>query len=118
QLTAEGAGCPSDGAGGGSGECDPQALPPLARQVAVNAVKLFAHPALTWLCLWALGVRGHWLGMGVLFAAMPTAAVAYVVAESYGAGARDTSRAIVVSTMLSALTLFGTVVLLRHLELL
>lgn len=115
QLTAEGAGCPVEG---GTGECDPQALSPLARQVAVNAVKLFAHPALTWLCLWAFGVRGHWLGMGVLFAAMPTAAVAYVVAESYGAGARDTSRAIVVSTMLSALTLFGTVVLLRHLEIL
>lgn len=115
QLTAEGAGCPPEG---GAGECDPQALSPLARQVVVNAVKLFGHPALTWLCLWAFGVRGHWLGMGVLFAAMPTAAVAYVVAESYGAGARDTSRAIVVSTMLSALTLFGTVVLLRHLEIL
>ncbi|MDR3045317.1 MAG: AEC family transporter [Desulfovibrio sp.] len=118
QLTAEGAGCPPEGMGDGSGECDPQALSPLARQVAVNAVKLFAHPALTWLCLWAFGVRGQWLGMGVLFAAMPTAAVAYVVAESYGAGTRDTSRAIVVSTMLSALTLFGIVVLLRHLELL
>ncbi len=116
QLTAEGAGCPPES--GGGGECDPEALSPLARQVVVNAVKLFAHPALTWLCLWAFGVRGHWLGMGVLFAAMPTAAVAYVVAESYGAGARDTSRAIVVSTMLSALTLFGAVVLLRHLELL
>ncbi|EGY26144.1 membrane transport family protein [Desulfovibrio sp. A2] len=115
QLTAEGAGCPPEG---GASECDPQALSPLARQVVVNAVKLFGHPALTWLCLWAFGVRGHWLGMGVLFAAMPTAAVAYVVAESYGAGARDTSRAIVVSTMLSALTLFGTVVLLRHLEIL
>ncbi|BFR47729.1 AEC family transporter [Nitratidesulfovibrio sp. HK-II] len=121
QLTAEGAGCPPErggGSGDGSGECAPQALSPLARQVVVNAVKLFGHPALTWLCLWAFGVRGHWLGMGVLFAAMPTAAVAYVVAESYGAGARDTSRAIVVSTMLSALTLFGTVVLLRHLEIL
>ncbi len=121
QLTAEGAGCPPDGVGSGSGdggECDPQALSPLVRQVVVNVVKLFAHPALTWLCLWAFGVRGQWLGMGVLFAAMPTAAVAYVVAESYGAGARDTSRAIVVSTLLSALTLFGAVVLLRGLELL
>lgn len=115
QLTAEGAGCPPEG---GVGECDPHALSPLARQVVVNVVKLLAHPALTWLCLWTFGVRGHWLGMGVLFAAMPSAAVAYVVAETYGAAERATARAIVVSTLLSALTLFGAVALLRHLGLL
>ena len=52
-----------------------------------------------------LGVEAFWTQAGVLIAALPSAGSNYVLAQRYAAGAEHISAAIVLSTVLSAVTI-------------
>jgi len=76
------------------------------RQIAPLVLgKLVLHPLLTWVVL-ALVLRldPFWVGAGVLYAALPTAANVFVIAERFGTGSREIAAAIVLSTAIAALS--------------
>ena len=65
-------------------------------------IKLFIHPALTWGAFYLLGVNDPvWLAATVLLTALPTGALAHVVAFKYDVFEKETSQIVVTSTMLS-----------------
>ena len=65
-------------------------------------IKLFIHPALTWACFYILGVNDPvWMMATVLLTALPTGALAHVVAFKYDVFEKETSQIVVTSTMLS-----------------
>lgn len=68
-------------------------------------VKLVAYPLLVWLTLgmW-LQLDGVWVTAGVLLAAMPTATNAFLLAQRHGAGADEVSAAVLLSTVVAAVT--------------
>jgi len=69
-------------------------------------IKLVVHPALTWWLLTAFfTVDPVWLKVGILQAALPTAALAFVVAQRFGIYAHRASGAVLVSTVTSVVTL-------------
>lgn len=72
--------------------------------VAMNILKLVAHPLVAWLILVALGVRGDFLAIGVVLAAMPIAGNVFVIAEAYNIMVRRVSSAILISTLLAVVT--------------
>lgn len=74
------------------------------RQIAVIAFKLIMAPVLTFGLAWMCGARGAPLVTATVMAAMPSGVLAYVLAEKHEATKDDTSFAIVVTTLLSALT--------------
>lgn len=69
------------------------------------AVKLLIHPALTWLTfyLWQTEDR-VWLQTAVLLSALPTGALAHVVALRYQTFEQATSQIVVFSTLISLVT--------------
>jgi malonate transporter len=75
--------------------------------VAVGAmmVKLAAYPFLVWLVLgiW-LELDQFWVTAGVLLAAMPTATNAFLLARHHGAGANEVSAAVLLTTVVAAVT--------------
>lgn len=76
-------------------------------------LKLIVQPLLTWCALWVLGVEDPlWLVATVLLSALPTGALAHVVALKYQVSHQETSQAIVLSTLLSLLTVSVWVALL------
>jgi malonate transporter len=77
----------------------------LGLAVGTILVKLVAYPALVWLTLgmW-LQLDGIWVTAGVLLAAMPTATNAFLLAQRHGAGADAVSAAVLLSTVLAAVT--------------
>lgn len=68
-------------------------------------VKLVAYPLLVWLVLgmW-LQLNGVWVTAGVLLAAMPTATNAFLLAQRHDAGADAVSAAVLLSTVVAAVT--------------
>ena len=73
---------------------------------AISAAKLAAYPIVTWYVLArVLGIEAFWTQAGVLIAALPSAGSNYVLAQRYAAGAEHISAAIVLSTVLSAVTI-------------
>ena len=69
-------------------------------------IKLIVHPALTWWLLTQfVAVDPLWLKVGILQAALPTAALAFVVAQRYGIYEQRASGAVLVSTVASVVTL-------------
>jgi predicted permease len=72
---------------------------------AISAAKLAIYPIVTWYILArVLGVEALWTQVGVVIAALPPAGSNYVLAQRYAAGAEHISAAIVLSTVLSAVT--------------
>ncbi|TCR64559.1 AEC family transporter [Bosea sp. BK604] len=67
--------------------------------------KLVLHPLVTWAVL-ALVLRldAFWVTAGVLYAALPIAANVFVISERFDTGSRPIAAAIVVSTVLAALS--------------
>ena len=66
------------------------------------AIKLVLHPALTLACFYALGIEdSSWLLTAVLLSALPTGALAHVIALKYQVFDTSTSQVIVFSTLLS-----------------
>ncbi|WP_299937284.1 AEC family transporter [uncultured Pelagimonas sp.] len=68
-------------------------------------VKLIALPALTFAACAALSVEASLMGVLVVFAALPTASAAHVLAAGFGADRRLVATLIAQSTLLAALTL-------------
>jgi len=72
---------------------------------AITTAKLAIYPVVTWYVLArVLGVEALWTQAGVLIAALPSAGSNYVLAQRYAAGAEHISAAIVLSTVVSAVT--------------
>ncbi|GGH17413.1 permease [Alsobacter metallidurans] len=78
--------------------------PDLWRVVPLALAKLTLHPLAVFLALRTLGLDPFWVKAGVLYAAVPVAANAFVIAERYGTGDRPVAGAILVSTVLATLT--------------
>jgi hypothetical protein len=72
--------------------------------LAVAAAKLAAYPAVAWVLLRWAGVPQVWLAAGVLVAALPTAANAFVFARRYDAVPGRISAEILLSTVAGAFT--------------
>jgi malonate transporter len=71
----------------------------------ITAGKLAAYPALVWYVLARmLQVEHFWVQAGVLLASLPSAGTNYVLAQRYGADAERVSAAIVLSTLISAVS--------------
>ncbi|NDV27578.1 AEC family transporter [Desulfovibrio sp. JC010] len=77
----------------------------------VNLVKLIIHPLLAAACLWAFGVRGTMLLMGILLTGMPVAAISCVLAETYQTCEAETSATFLVSMILYIPMLYLTLLL-------
>lgn len=75
------------------------------------AVKLVVHPLATWVLAVALGLEPFWIAATVILAALPTGALAFVVASSHGVYVERTSAVILASTAASLATLSAVMVL-------
>lgn len=73
--------------------------------VPLSAIKLILHPLLIWLMLGpVLGLDPFWQTAGVLYAALPTAANVFIIAERYGSGSRVIAAVVLVTTVLATFT--------------
>lgn len=72
---------------------------------ALNAIRLLVLPALTFAGCLALGVTGALAQVMVLFAALPTASAAHVLASGFGADRELVATLIAQMTLLAAITL-------------
>jgi len=71
----------------------------------LNATKLIISPALVLITAWILGVSGPLVATLVIFAALPTASAAHVLASAFGADRERVATIIAQSTLISAFTL-------------
>jgi malonate transporter and related proteins len=72
---------------------------------AITAIKLLVLPAIAWgLCIW-LGVTGMQRDLAILFAAMPTATSAYILAVRMGGNGPLTAGLVSMSTLASMATI-------------
>ncbi len=75
-------------------------------------LKLFLHPAITWGCLTLLDVGDPvWVASMVLLTALPTGALAHVIALKYQTLENETSQVVVVSTLCSLFSISAWVAL-------
>ncbi len=74
------------------------------RTLIATVLKLIILPALCLFFLLLLGVRGEGLGIGVLLAATPTAAVATIIAHQLGGDSVLSANVIMLSTLSSVFT--------------
>lgn len=72
--------------------------------VAMNVLKLIAHPIVAWLAFGLFAVDGLSYKVGIVLAAMPIAGNVFVIAEAYGVMVRRLSAAILISTILAMVT--------------
>ena len=76
-------------------------------------LKLAVQPALTfWLGSMLLADRPFWLASAVILSALPTGALAFVLAQRYEVYVQRSTSVILVSTVLSVLTLSGLLICL------
>lgn len=75
------------------------------RQLPLHVVKLLVAPVLVYAMVWLLGGRGTALASAAIMASMPTAVVAFVLAEKYDAVQGDASVGIVLDTALTVVSL-------------
>jgi hypothetical protein len=75
------------------------------------AVKLVVHPLATWALAVALGLDQFWVAATVILAALPTGALAFVVASKYAVYVERTSAVILASTVVSVATLSAIMIL-------
>lgn len=87
----------------------------LLRQIWFSLCKLVLHPLLCWGIMYALGITGLWLTIGVLISATATALLVSVLAQVYNAVPEEAALTAVVSNGLSILTLTGFVWLFQTL---
>lgn len=77
-----------------------------AETSSVTFIKLFIHPAITWvLFMFVFDVEPLWQAVGMLMAALPAGALCFVVAQNYNIYVQRTSASILVSTIVAVLTL-------------
>ena len=87
----------------------------LLRQIWFSLCKLVLHPLLCWGIMYALGITGLWLTIGVLISATATALLVSVLAQVYNAVPEEAALTAVVNNGLSILTLTGFVWLFQTL---
>lgn len=72
----------------------------------ITLLKLIVQPAITWwLAFEVLSLPPVWAGAAVVQAALPTGALAFVIAQQYGVYVQRATAAILVSTLASVVTL-------------
>jgi len=79
----------------------------------MTGLKLLVLPAVTYALGWLFGLDPFWLASVTILSALPTGALAFVVAQQYGIYVQETSAVILVSTVLSVVTLSILFVVLR-----
>ncbi|MEL4438400.1 AEC family transporter [Shewanella algae] len=77
----------------------------LAELFGINACKLLLQPLLAYLLLKAMGISGTNLQMGVILAALPTAASVYLLAQRYDTKAGVSAQGILVGTLITFISL-------------
>lgn len=75
------------------------------------AVKLLVQPLATWALCAVLGMDPFWTAATVILAALPTGALAFVVASKYAVYVERTSAVILASTVVSVATLSALMIL-------
>lgn len=68
-------------------------------------VKLIVQPLATWWLAGVFGLDAYWRGAAVILAALPTAALCFVLAQQYRQFVERASATILISTVLSPITL-------------
>lgn len=81
-------------------------------RLAVNAIRLVILPGVTFAVTWVLGVEPVYRTVLVVFAALPSASAAHVLASVFGADREAVATVIAQTTFLGVLTLPGWLVLL------
>jgi len=77
-------------------------------------IKMIVHPFLTWLLVtYVFEMSNFWASSAVLLAALPTAAVAFVMAQERKVYVTETSSVIVASTLLSVISISALLILLQ-----
>jgi malonate transporter len=71
----------------------------------INVLKLIFQPLVAFALLTLFNVQGQWLVMGVLLAALPTAASVYLLAQRYQIHTATSAFAILISTLLTFISL-------------
>jgi len=79
--------------------------PPDRHTVSINIIKLIALPSLAWLAITISGQSGVVPATLLLFAALPTASAAHVLAGRYGGDRQKVAVAVMQSTAVGLLTL-------------
>ena len=78
------------------------------------ALRLLATPVLVWLATSLVGAPTSFRDAAVMLAACPTAVTAFIQAQGYGVFGRGAAQAVVLTTLVSALTLTALAALLAH----
>jgi len=74
----------------------------------IVGLKLFVHPAISWILIMTLFPLDHfWTGAALLLSALPTGSLTFVMAQRYSVNVEQTSQVIFVSTLLSLPLLAG-----------
>lgn len=76
----------------------------LGAAAAMSAIKLLAYPLWVWAVMRAFAIAAPWSTAAVLGAAMPIAAVLFVIAHRYGVHPERAAAAVLLSTALSMVT--------------
>lgn len=79
-----------------------------------SGYKLIVMPLFTAIILFAVGVRGQALGIGILYGATPTATAAYIFAQQMKGDAELSGAVIMMTTLASVLTYTVTLILMRY----
>lgn len=79
-----------------------------------SGYKLIFMPLFTAIVLFAVGVRGQALGIGILYGATPTATAAYIFAQQMKGDAELSGAVIMMTTLASVLTYTVTLILMRY----
>lgn len=78
----------------------------LAPAIFLSIVKLILLPVFVYISgIYVFHIDTFWVTIAVVFASMPTGAVAYSMAENYGVAARRSASVVLISTGLSMLTI-------------
>lgn len=79
-----------------------------------SGYKLIFMPLFTAIVLFAVGVRGQALGIGILYGATPTATAAYIFAQQMKGDAELSGAVVMMTTLASVLTYTITLILMRY----
>jgi hypothetical protein len=85
----------------------------IARAMIATLIKIVWLPLFTALILLSLGIGGHELAIGVIFAITPTATAAYIMAQQMGGDAELSGSIIMLTTLLSIIPYTVALMLLQ-----
>ena len=78
-------------------------------------IKMLVHPFLTWVMVtYFFELESFWASSAILLSALPTAAMAFVIAQEKGAYVGEVSSTIVLTTIISVVTISALLVILPN----